>query len=62
MFKPKEEKTIMLKELAPWKLMTACVWCMMFGDKLNLLLLHTNNHNRDKEHTNTIDGMDRHLV
>jgi hypothetical protein len=35
----KEEKTLMLKALAPWKLMIACVWCMMFGDMLNLLLL-----------------------
>jgi hypothetical protein len=29
----------MLKALAPRKLMTTCVWCMMFGDVLNLFLL-----------------------
>jgi hypothetical protein len=29
-----EEKTVMLKALAPQKLMIACVWCMMFGDML----------------------------
>ncbi len=34
-----EEKIVMLKALAPRKLMTTCVWCMMFGDVLNLFLL-----------------------
>jgi hypothetical protein len=27
-------------------------------DVLNLLLLHIGNHNQDKEHRDTIDGMD----
>jgi hypothetical protein len=34
-----EEKIIVAKALAPQKLMTTCVWCMMFGDVPNLLLL-----------------------
>jgi len=34
-----EEKIVMLKASAPWKLMITYVWCMMFGDMLNSLLL-----------------------
>ncbi len=30
-------------------LMIACVRCMMFGDVLNLFLLHISDHNQDKE-------------
>jgi len=62
MSKPKEEKIVMMKALAPWKLMTAYVRCLMYGDVLNLLLLHISNHNRNKEHTDIVDGMDRPLV
>ncbi len=62
MSKPNEEKTIMQKALTPWKLMITYVWCMMFGDVLNLLLLRISNHNRDKEHVDVIDAMDGHLV
>ncbi len=58
----KEEKTIMPKALAPWKLMIACVRCMMFGDMLNFLLLCINDHNWDKEHTDAANGMDGPLV
>jgi hypothetical protein len=58
----KDKKTIMLKTLAPQKLMIACVWCMMFNDMLNLLLLRINDHNQDKEHTDVAFGMDGHLV
>jgi len=61
MSKPNEEKTIMLKALAPWKLMIAYVWCMMFGDVLNLFLLHIHNHNRDKD-MDIVDGMEGHLM
>ncbi len=35
---------------------------MMFGDVLNLLLLHINNHNREMEYKDTFDGMDGPLV
>jgi hypothetical protein len=52
----------MQKALTPWKLMITYVWCMMFGDVLNLLLLRISNHNRDKEHVDVIDAMDGHLV
>jgi hypothetical protein len=38
------------------------VWCMMFNDMLNLLLLRINDHNQDKEHTDVAFGMDGHLV
>ncbi len=58
MSKPKEEKTIMPKALAPQKLMTTYVLCMMSSDMLNLVLLHINNHNQDKEHANVTYGMD----
>jgi len=58
----KDEKTVMSKALAPRKLMIACVWCMMFSDMLNLLLLCINDHNQDKEHTNAVFGMDGHSV
>ncbi len=34
-----EEKIIMSKASTPRKLMTTCVWCMMFGDVPNLFLL-----------------------
>jgi hypothetical protein len=34
----------------------------MSGDVLNLLLLHINDHNQDKEHADTTHGMDGHLV
>jgi hypothetical protein len=58
MSKPKkEEKTIMLKALAPQKLMTTYVSCMMFGDMLNLVLLNMNDYNQDKEHVDTTYGM-----
>jgi hypothetical protein len=62
MSKLKEKKTIMLKALAPKKLMTAYVQCMMFGDVLNLLLLRINDHNQDKEHANATYAMDKHLM
>ncbi len=42
--------------------MIAYVQCMMFGDVLNLFLLHINDHNQNKEHANAFDGMDRPLV
>ncbi len=35
-----EEKIVMPKASTLQKLMTICVWCMMFGDVLNLFLLH----------------------
>jgi hypothetical protein len=35
-----EDKIILLKASTPHKLMTTCVWCMMFGDMPNLLMLH----------------------
>jgi hypothetical protein len=35
----------MLKALAPYKLMIACVWCIMFSDVLNLLLICISDHN-----------------
>jgi hypothetical protein len=31
-------------------------------DVLNLLLLHISDHNQDKEHTNTTNGMDGPMV
>jgi hypothetical protein len=62
MSKSKEEKTVMLKASTPRKLMITCVRCMMYGDILNLLLLYLNNHNQDKEHMDTTNGMDRPLV
>lgn len=34
----------------------------MFGDVLNLLLLHISNHNQNKEHMDAAFGMDGHLV
>jgi hypothetical protein len=52
----------MLKASTPWKLMIAYVWCIMFGDVLNLFLLRISNHNWDKEHAYAIDRMDGHLV
>ncbi len=58
----KEEKMIMPKALTPQKLMTTCVQCMMFGDMLNLLLLHVSDHNQDKEHVDVTYGMDRRIV
>jgi len=58
----KEEKTVMLKALAPRKLMIVCVWCMLYGDVLNLFLLHTSDHNWEKEHKDIFDGMDAPLV
>jgi hypothetical protein len=57
----KDEKTIMPKASKPRKLI-AYLWCMMFGDVLNLFMLHINDHNQDKEHADTFDGMDRALV
>jgi hypothetical protein len=53
---------IMPKALTPQKLMTTCVQCMMFGDMLNLLLLHVSDHNQDKEHVDVTYGMDRRIV
>jgi len=44
------------------KLMIACVRCMMFGDVLNLFLLHISNHNQDKEHVDVVDGINGPLV
>jgi hypothetical protein len=61
MSKMKDEKTIMLKALAPWKLITVYVWCMMHGD-MSLLLLHINNHNQEKEHADITYGMDMPLM
>jgi len=58
----KEEKMIMLKASTPRKLMTTCVQCMMLSDVLNLLLLHINDHNQNKEHMDATYGMDRPLV
>jgi hypothetical protein len=58
----KEEKTVLPKALTLPKLMTTCVWCMMFDDVLILLLLCINNHNWDKEHARNVDGMDEPLV
>jgi hypothetical protein len=58
----KEEKIVMSKASAPWKLMITYVWCMMSSDMLNLFLLHIKDHHWDKEHTYTIDGMDGPLV
>jgi hypothetical protein len=58
----KDEKIVMSKALAFRKLMIAFVWCMMFSDVLNLLLLCINDHNQDKEHTDAAFGMDGHLV
>ncbi len=52
----------MSKALTPQKLMITYMRCMMFGDMLNLLLLHVNDHNWDKEHVNNTDGMDGPLV
>ncbi len=52
MSKPKKEE----------KLMIAYVRCMMFGDVLNMFLLHINDHNQDKEHVDAFDGMDKPLV
>jgi hypothetical protein len=40
-----EEKMVMPKIVAPQKLMTSCVQCMMLGDILNLLLLCISDHN-----------------
>jgi hypothetical protein len=54
----KEEKMVMLKALAPRKLMIACVRCMMFGDVLNLFLLHISDHNQNKEHMDVVSRMD----
>jgi hypothetical protein len=51
----------MLEALAPWKLMTTYVWCMMHSDGLNLLLC-VSDHNQDKEHVDVTYGMDRPLV
>jgi hypothetical protein len=40
MSKSKEEKKIIMpKASAPWKLMSTSMWCMVFGDMLNFLLL-----------------------
>jgi hypothetical protein len=39
MFKlKKEEKMVMSKSLTPQKSMTTYVWCVMYGDVLNLQL------------------------
>jgi hypothetical protein len=46
------------KGIALQKLMTTYVLCMMSSDMLNLVLLHINNHNQDKEHANVTYGMD----
>jgi hypothetical protein len=62
MSKSKEEKIVMPKASTPWKLMIACVWCIMYGDKLNLLLLHLSDQNQDKEHVDTTNGIDGPLV
>jgi hypothetical protein len=58
----KEEKTITLKASTPWKLMNAYVWCMIFGDMLNLLMLRISDHNQNQKHMDVIDGMDGPLV
>ncbi len=58
----REKKIIMLKALAPRKLMTTCVRSMMHGDVLNLFLLRVSDHNQDKEHVDATYGMDRPLV
>jgi len=58
----KEEKMVMSKALTLWKLMIAYVWCMMFSDVLNLLLLRISDHNRDKEHADVADRMDGPLM
>ncbi len=42
--------------------MIAYVRCMMFGDVLNMFLLHINDHNQNKEHVDAFDGMDKPLV
>ncbi len=52
----------MPKAMTPQKLMITYVRCMMFGDMLNMLLLHVNDHNQDKEHANNTNGMDGPLV
>jgi hypothetical protein len=57
-----EEKMVMSKALAPQKLMTACVGCMMSNDVLNMFLLCISGHKRDKEHMNVANGMDGSLV
>jgi hypothetical protein len=43
-------------------LMITCVWCIMSGDKLNLLLLHLSDQNQNKEHVDTTNGIDGPLV
>jgi hypothetical protein len=58
----KEEMMVMLKASTPWKLMIVCVWCMMFGDMLNMFPLRINEHNQDKEHVDVAYGMDRPMV
>lgn len=58
----KEEKMIMLKASTPQKLITTYVQCMMLSDVLNLLLLHINDHNQNKEHMDATYGMDKPLV
>jgi hypothetical protein len=58
----KEEKMVMPKALTSQKLMIACLWSIMSGDMLNLLLLCISNHNQDKEHMDDAYGMDGHLV
>jgi hypothetical protein len=47
----------MSKASAPQKLMTIYVSCMMSSDMLNLVLLHINDHNQDKEHADITYGM-----
>ncbi len=62
MSESKEEKIVTPKASAPWKLMITCVWCIMSGDKLNLLLLHLSDQNQNKEHVDTTNGIDGPLV
>ncbi len=63
MSKPKkEENMVMLKALAPQKLIIACMRCMKLGDMLNLLLLCISDYKHDKEHADVAYGMDGHLV
>jgi hypothetical protein len=52
----------MSKALTPRKLMITYVQCMMSSDVLNMFLLHISDHNRDKEHVDTADGMDGPLM
>ncbi len=62
MSKPRKKEKTMPKALASRKLMIASMWCMMFNDVLNLLILDIGDHNEDKEHVDIAYGMDGHLV